>query len=253
MNIENNTVPGGFSQPLNQTYVQTAKSRPVGMIVMGILLTLLIFAFGGYVYYKEVYVSNDTKSPTNTPDTFSPTSLPNPTRTSEEAYDEYTLDLSTKLDEFENIVDEWVITKPINAKVSKDAKQGGYMIEHNNFKFYIGSEYEDEGYQGTSYKSNYKLISGPLYGDFYRVQSNPSIEEYGVSTYTYVYADDFKTEGTCEGFYTTVDAPCGDGMLSFPNTEKDGEIIGLFDIRCTAESDLGLIECDKIVASLRKI
>jgi hypothetical protein len=254
MNIENN-VPQVPAQPVNQTFVQPSSNfKSVTVIILCILLLITLLIFGAYIYFKEVYEPKSVNLTTNgstslTQTTVEPTMV-KPTM----AYESYTLDLTDKIEKWDNIKKEWAISKPVEATVVVDSEIASYIIQGEGYELMISADYEDEGIGGTEYNENYKLIPSPLYGDIYRVQSDRIVEEYGSETFTYVVASNFKTSGTCEGIYSyqmgLSKAPCGDGLL---NISDSGDIIGMFSIYCKASSEVGLRECDKMVVSLSKL
>lgn len=187
--------------------------------------------------------------------TTTPTSFPT---VKQQEYRQSTLTFSNKLNELEG-GDKFSLTYPVNAQLIPDESDYPYTIKGNNFKLEIGSDYEDEGYSGTEYTEGYQKLTNNSYGDFYRVQTTALIEEYGEGAYTYVDSTNFKSTGTCEGFYSDIfgpaQAPCGDGMLFLvrPGQDIETEASALFRIICTSQEQTGLEECDKIVASLKKI
>lgn len=231
----------------------SSNSKSFAVIILAILLLITLFIFGAYIYFKEIYEpynidTTTANSPINTASENAPANV-TPTVT----YINVSIDFSTELDEADT-EDLWSIDKRLDLIANQNMDTGEYNIKGNNFEFSISSYYEDEGWGGTEYKENYKLIPGPIYGDFYRVQSDRIIEEFDTSTYTYVSKSRFKTTGTCEGLYSAVNglskAPCGDGML---NIGDENDLVGIFQIYCTAETEAGLAECDRMVASLIKL
>lgn len=259
MTTVTNTMPASATPPFNQRYVQPTKSSSLSIIILGVLLLITMFSFGGYVYYKEFYLSKSNISSTNSPTVQIQQTTNNPTPTvypkvNAQDYQESTITLIDKLNESEG-GEKFSLTYPVNTQLVSDESDYPYTIKGNNFKLAITSDYEDEGMGGTEYTSNYQPLSSNNYRDFYRVQTTALVEEYGNSAYTYVDSANFKSTGTCEAMWGTINAPCGDGMLSLVknggNIETDIEAI--LRIVCTAEEQSGVNECDKIVASLRKI
>jgi len=253
MKIENNTQQ--TPPTLNGTYVQSnSNPKSFAVIILAILLLITLFIFGAYIYFKEIYEPESVTLTTNGVVTLTPTTVEPTMVRPTTAYRTFTLDLTDKIEEGDNIKKEWVISKPVDATVVGDSEIARYIIQGEDYELMISPNYEDEGIGGTEYNENYKFIPAPIYGDIYRVQSDRIIEEYSSETYTYVVANNFKTSGTCEGTYSyqvgLSKAPCGDGML---NISDSGNIIGMFSIYCKASSDKGLEECDKMVVSLIKL
>ena len=260
MNIENNTQQ--TPPTLNETYVQSNNNpKSFAVIILAILLLITLFIFGAYIYFKEIYEpesvnlsTNDTTSanPTQPQPTIieyitnSPTAVP----TEKITVDVPGVDNSVRLKKYE-------LTKPVSAKWSVKPDLASYtksnsgFIEGEKFTLIIKEEYEDEAYGGTGYIGEYSWFETQNYGQVYRVQIDDITTGRGDDTYTYVHGNNFKTIGTCEGPYSlqtgiVEQAPCGDSMLHLPN-------VALLSVYCTAENEAGLTECDKIVASLKKL
>jgi len=262
MTTVNSTMPGGANPPFNKTYVQPGRSNSLVLIIVIILFLITIFALGGYVYYKEIYQPSQTH---NTSETQSDkpnqpsaaakvTSEPTTEKVDGIEYEDFVIkltnDLSGEQEKFSVIV-------PVNGEaISNNTENTAMIIGWPQLFFQVAVESEDEGYSGTQYLDNFKKITNPNYGDFYRVQTNAIMAEYGESAYTYVGSTNFKNTGTCEGLYGgtfgPVQAPCGDGMLGLPKP-GERELSALLRIVCTVQEQGGVEECDKIVASLKKI
>ena len=108
MNIENNAQQ--IPPTINGTYVQgNSNTRSVAVIVLTILLLITLFIFGAYIYFKEVYETERVSLTTNGPTTVVPSEIqPTATTTPQTMqYEVVILDMSTKLDEFDNLSNEW--------------------------------------------------------------------------------------------------------------------------------------------------
>lgn len=256
MNIENNAQQ--IPPTINGTYVQgNSNTRSVAVIVLTILLLITLFIFGAYIYFKEVYETERVSLTTNGPTTVVPSEIqPTATTTPQTMqYEVVILDMSTKLDEFDNLSNEWEITKPNDSRFEYNEYEGKYILNGNDFEMQIGSEYEDEGYDRTSYNKDYTKITHQDYGDAYRVQNDFILAQYGNFSYFYVDSENFKTVGNCGAPLgepsTPAEAPCGDGLLGLRRSGSEN-LDALFNIICISETESGLQECDKIVTSLRK-
>lgn len=260
MKIENNTQQ--TPPTLNGTYVQSnSNPKSFAVIILAILLLITLFIFGAYIYFKEIYEPESVTLSTNDTTSANPTQ-PQPTiiedvTTSPTAVptERITVDLPG-VDDSVN-PKKYELTKPINAKWSVKLDPLSYtesnsgFVEGDDFTLIIKEEYEDEGYGGTGYVGEYKWFESLNYGKVYRVQTNNLTKERSNNTYTYVHENNFKSTGTCEGPYfastgEAAQAPCGDSLLNIDS-------VASLSVYCTADSESGLNECDKIVASLKKI
>lgn len=245
----------------NETPSQNNNTKSFAVIILAILLLITLFIVGAYIYFKEIYEPESVNLSTNDTTSANPTQ-PQPTiiedvTTSPTAVptERITVDLPG-VDDSVN-PKKYELTKPINAQwsvkldpLSYTESNSGY-VEGDNFLLILKEEYEDESYGGTGYVGEYSWFETLNYGKVYRVQTNNLITERDSNTYTYVHGNNFKTSGICEGPFSastgiTAPAPCGDSLLNIDS-------VATLSIYCTAENEAGLTECDKIVASLRKL
>ncbi|HRN85691.1 MAG TPA: hypothetical protein PKU78_00785 [Candidatus Dojkabacteria bacterium] len=260
MNIEDNNQPTPPS--VDETYIQSNNNpKSFAVIILAILLLITLFIFGAYIYFKEIYEPESINLTTNEPASINPTktqptiieemlTTPTSVPTEKISVDLPGVDNSVRLKKYE-------LTKPVSAEWSVKLDPLSYtesnsgFVEGEDFTLIIKEEYEDEGYGGTGYVGEYNWFENLYYGKIYRVQTSNLTSERGSNTYTYVNGSNFKTSGTCEGLYfastgESVSAPCGDSFLNI-------ESVATLSIYCTADTETGLQECDKIVASLRSV
>lgn len=259
MNTENVNPQAPLTQ--NETPSQNNNPKSFAVIILAILLLITLFIFGAYIYFKEIYETESVNLSTNENNNGSPTQV-QPTTLEELVTSPTSVPTEKITVEIPGVDDSvslemYELVKPVNSQwsikldpLSYSESNGGF-VEGDDFTLIIKEEYEDEGYGGTGYVGEYKWFESLNYGKVYRVQTDNLTTERGNNTYTYVHGNNFKSTGTCEGPYfastgEAEQAPCGDSLLNIDS-------VASLSVYCTADSESGLDECDKIVVSLKKI